>query len=123
MTITIAGKELGIRFNNHAIEKLIGVKGNMTNSAWVISIVWGGICGYEFAKQIDEQITFEDVIHYVDNSFEDDIAKQKIMDVQKEFYESQEYTKLIKKGKEAIEADEQKKSLLSMTSTSTPGDL
>lgn len=127
MIININGKELGIKFNNRAIEKLGDVKDMGLGFGFITSIVWGGYCGYCFAKQIETYwtdadgkchgFTFEDISEWVDSSIDNEEIAKQIREIQHEYQESQSYQRLIKRGIEI-----EKKNSMNTTSTNTSLD-
>jgi len=98
--IDINGKKVGLKFNMYAGENLSSVKGNPTTSANIVRMVWAGILGNAFVKQIEPEVSFEDVVEWVDNltlSGDKEGVLQKISDT---FLNSQPMQKLLSKDEE-----------------------
>ena len=89
----IKGKEFGVKFNNYAMEQLSQVKGFTDNTfGFSAAMVWGGYCGWAFAKQLERELTFENISDWV----EEEATAEQIDDIAKVFMESKNYEKLIK---------------------------
>lgn len=121
MIIEINGKKVGTKFNNYAMEQIAAVKGS-GSFHFIISVIWGGYLGYCFVKQVEPEITFEEIIDWVDNATDNETISEQVKLIQSEMLASQAYLKLVKK---ATSDNSEKKSLLSelsgTTSTPTPG--
>lgn len=114
MKIEIAGKEAGIKFNMYAVEKLATLKGDITNSSFVVGIVFAGLQGWFFAQQKEINISFDEVDTWVGKqAFGVSKELNEIIELWKE---SEGYKNLVKKG---AEIEDSKKKLNGTKSTRT----
>ena len=127
MELTVNGKTLGVKFNNYAIEQLANVKGtNRSLYANATAMVWVGYLGWCYVRQIDEELTFEEVSDFVDQANADEQLAPKLVEIIGEYKKSQAYLKLMKKQTEDAKAapgegePEEKKSADLSGTTSTP---
>jgi hypothetical protein len=91
----LGGKERGFTFNNYAIS-VISEKSKGSNSmAFLYAVVYGGMSGYDYAKEIEQDYSFSDVIDWVDTSVNDG---ETFADVITEMQNSQQFKKLQEKG-------------------------
>lgn len=102
--ITLGGKERTLKFNQLAIVVLM--KKALPDYQEVTSIpamVYGGLKGYCYAKEMEEDFTFEDVCDWCENITPDDVEK-----VVAAFTEAEAYKKFVKPAKDSEQV--QKKS-------------
>lgn len=76
----LGGKQRGFLFNNYAMS-IISEKSKGSNAmAFLYAVVFGGLMGYDYAKETEVDYTFSDVIEWVDDAmnggetFEDVVA-------------------------------------------------
>ena len=101
MIIKIAGKDVGIKFNNFAIEQLGKIKGSESSYyAYIATLVWCGYLGYCFVKQIEQELDFEAVSDWVDSSVNDESILPEIQKVSEAYAESQIFKRMQKKSLE-----------------------
>ncbi len=65
-TIEISGRKVGLKFNMYAIEQFEQVKGRAGNIKNFTTIIWAGLLGNAYVKQIEPELTFEDISDWVD---------------------------------------------------------
>lgn len=106
--ILINGKNIGLKFNMYAAENLSNIKGNPTTSANIVRMVWAGVLGNSFVKQIDPEVTFEDVADWVEDLTLNGDKEGILQKVSDTFLGSQPVQKLIEKGTEELAEDEKK---------------
>jgi hypothetical protein len=64
--ITINGRKAGLKFNMYAIEQFETIKGRNGNIKNFTTIIWAGILGNAYVKQIEPEFTFEEVCDWLD---------------------------------------------------------
>lgn len=64
--VEINEKKVGLKFNMYAAENFTNVIGSQTSSANIVRMIWAGILGNAFVKQIDPEVSFEDVADWVE---------------------------------------------------------
>lgn len=95
--LNLGGKERGFSFNQYAIS-LIAERSRGDNTlASLYAIVWGGINGYDYAKGLDVDYNFENVIDWVDQAT---MAGETFESIVNELVESQSWKHLMKQGEE-----------------------
>jgi hypothetical protein len=93
--------ELGIKFNNYAIEQLTAVKGNTGGYyGFVTAIVWGGYLGHCFDKQIEPELSFGEVSDWVDEA-----TPEQLNPIAEQFRSSKSYEKMMKKSTESTDKE------------------
>src|SRR3954467_9280312 len=65
--ITINGRKAGLKFNMYAIEQFETIKGRNGNIKNFTTIIYAGILGNAYVKQIEPQFTFEEVSDWVED--------------------------------------------------------
>lgn len=98
--IEINGKKVGLKFNMAAGESLATVKGAKSTYSNIVTIVWAGILGNAFVKQIDPEVTFEEVAEWVEDKSLSGDEEGELNKVSDAFLQSQPIQKLINTGKE-----------------------
>lgn len=101
INIEIGGKHRTLKFNMRAIETFSEIKngGNGTLSA-AASMIYSGLIGYYYAKQVEPDFTFEDVNDWVEELIYD--GKEEIISkIDKCFGESRALIYFMKKVDEA----------------------
>lgn len=114
MYVEINGKDYYIKFNQYALEafsKMLDWDGEVITS--IYATVWAGLKGGAFVKQEDLDLTFEQVVDWVDKKTDED--HQLIAKICNTWSDTFIYKKWIKQVKEAVE----KKTLMSTGSEST----
>jgi|GEM_PF-3313361 hypothetical protein len=67
--IEISGRKTGLKFNMYAIERMGEIKGvPVSGVRYITALVYGGILGNAYAKQVEPEFTFEDVLEWVDEN-------------------------------------------------------
>lgn len=66
--ITVNGKTIGLKFNMYAIERYNEIKG-IGGAKHAVAMVYGGMLGNCFVKQIEPEISFEEIVDWVDEDF------------------------------------------------------
>lgn len=122
MLIEINSTQVGLKFNNYAIEQLAKVKGSGNSYfGFVATLVWCAYLGWCFAKQVEPKLDFEAITEWVDSSVNNDNVAKQITAVYELYTESEAYKKLQKKSEpNGVNGHESKKSS-SKKSTSSPG--
>lgn len=99
MIIQVQGKDVGLKFNNYAIEQLSKVKGSGNSYyAFIATLVWCGHLGYTFAKQVESVVDFEAVTEWVDSSVNNPEVGDEIKKVYDLYTECEAYKKMQKKS-------------------------
>lgn len=99
MIIEIANKKIGVKFNNYAIEQLPTIKkSDKSYYAFLSTLIWCGYLGWCYAKQLDEDLTFEDVSDWVDSSINDENIAEQIRQVFELYTQSPAYQRMQKKS-------------------------
>ena len=99
----LGGKERGFLFNNYAMS-IIGEKSKGPNAmAFLYAVVFGGMMGYDYAKEKEVDYAFSDVIEWVDDAMN---AGETFEDVVSSMQGSKQFQKLTTV---AETADEDKK--------------
>jgi len=99
---------LQTKFNYYAIEQFGKVKGEAdSNVVYTVRLLYCGYLGYCFAKQQAPEITYEEILDWLDESIDDEAALNEIALVKKAWTESTAFEKLIKKGLAAQEKKSQ----------------
>lgn len=109
--ITINGKELKVKFNYYAIEQFAGVKGEAgSNVAYTVKLLWGGYQGYCFAENKEPEITYAEILDWLDDNLDNAENLKEVAVIKDEFLKSKAFEKLIKKSLKDNQETEEKKS-------------
>jgi hypothetical protein len=94
MGIKIKGHDIGYRFNNYAIDLMPQIKGAVTVlSAHILRVLWGGYQGLCYYKQIDPEITFQDLVDWADEHIDEDVYQPFFVQMTTDFQNSQSFKK------------------------------
>ncbi len=118
MQIEISGKKVGIKFNKFAIEELGKMpylkkfvekknKEPVNTYGYSICVILAGYKGWCFLRDIDEEITKEDISEWVDKSFVDESINQQIAAILQYYMESDFHASVQKKSLELTETESQ----------------
>lgn len=104
---TSSGKvvDAGFKFNiNYAFESLISMKGIINFTSLGTAMIFCAYKAWCYAKQIDEELTFEDILDWIDSGNNEDIIRM----LTDEFQSSPVWKKVQEslKKNEATQADE-----------------
>lgn len=105
--VEINGKPVGLKFNMYATEtysngvKTGGLSGN------IVKMVWAGIIGNAFVKQIEPELTFEDVAEWVEYLTLKGDKEQVLQKISDTFLSSESVKDVIEKSK--VAGDDTKK--------------
>jgi hypothetical protein len=109
--ITINGRKAGLKFNMYAIEQFETIKGRNGNIKNFTTIIYAGILGNAYVKQVEPQFTFEEVCDWLDEQLLNGDANGELKHLMEVFANS----RAIKKGDDNNEPDEEaKKKLMEM---------
>jgi len=114
--VEINGKKVGLKFNMYAAENLNSIKGNPTSGANIIRMVWAGIIGNAFIKQIEPEVSFEEVADWAEILMLKDDADNTLQKIVETFLEAQPVKVLMDKAKQQEEEEAKKKPLTGTTS-------
>lgn len=64
--VEINGKKVGFKFNRYCVEQVPFIKGNMSITNNVTAIIYCGMLGNCYAKQIEPVMTFEEMSDWID---------------------------------------------------------
>jgi hypothetical protein len=64
--ISILGRVAGLKFNMYAVERFEEIKGTSGTVRNFTAVIWAGLLGNCFAKQIEPEFTFEQVCDFVE---------------------------------------------------------
>lgn len=103
----IGGKERGFSFNNYALHLISKKSKQDSEMAFLYATVYGGLSGYDYAKEQEQEYTFSDVIDWVDEAINNGVD---FSDVIAEMQESKAFKKLTE------QADGEKKTLATQSS-------
>jgi hypothetical protein len=110
--ITINGRKAGLKFNMYAIEQFETIKGRNGNIKNFTTIIYAGILGNAYVKQIEPQFTFEEVSDWVEYLVLNGDPGGELNRVSEIFTNSQVLRTLIDKAnKNGEPAEEQKKTI------------
>ena len=65
-TITLNGKERGLKFNQLAIEIIAQYNDTNTNTGFLYAMIYGGLKGNSYVKREEADYTFEEVCDWID---------------------------------------------------------
>lgn len=106
--IKINGRNVGFKFNiNRAIESIGFIKGVVAVSSLSMAMIWCGYQAWCFVKQIDEEITFEEMIDWM----EADENQDQVAEIAKELEASKLFkvvADMLENLKKKLSADELK---------------
>jgi hypothetical protein len=105
LQIELGGKTRGLKFNQLAIELIAKNNDAETLSAYMYSVVYGGLRGNSYVKREEVDYTFEDVCDWVDNL---DNKEEVMIKVSNTLAETQTFKKLISSNEEAKEESKKK---------------
>jgi hypothetical protein len=110
--ITINGRKAGLKFNMYAIEQFETIKGRNGNIKNFTTIIYAGILGNAYVKQVEPQFTFEEVSDWVEELVLNGDTEGELNRVSEIFTNSQVLRTLIDKAnKNGEPAEEQKKTI------------
>lgn len=115
--INLGGVERGLKFNIYGIEKMTEKMRGSSLMAFAYAMVWGGLQGNSYAKELEPDYTFDQVIDWVDEMGEE--KNQVIEDVTKVLMSTQGYKDLIKIGAEVLSNEGDKKKVTETPATPT----
>lgn len=107
--VSINGKTIGLKFSMYAGENLSSVKGNPTSSANIVRIIWVGVLGNAYTKQIEPEITFEEVVDWVEDKILNGDEEGIIQKISDTFLSAEPIKKLIERSQELEEEAKKKK--------------
>lgn len=122
MQIEINGKKVGVKFNNYAVERFNDLL-NITDTAsgeqyaYVYAGIEGWRCVTEFAPGstfVAPVVSFEEIVEWVDSASENDEVFETVKQIRQLFVEHP----VMKKAIAIVEAQQQKKSLITEVTTS-----
>lgn len=98
--------ERGLKFNNYGLEIMAGKMGGSALS-FAYAMIYGGLMGNSYAKEIEPEYSFENVIDWIDEIPQ---AERVVMieNVTKVMTETQNYKDLIKAGTEVKDTAKKK---------------
>lgn len=108
-TVIINGKTVGVKFTIYGIQEMEKIKGVSSLSSNILALVWGGIVGNAFAKQIDTEVNFEEVSDWLEGLQLSGGASEEIAKINTAFETSLVYEKIIKPTAEVKEEVAKKK--------------
>ncbi len=113
-TIEIAGRKVGLKFNMYAIEQFETIKGRDGNIKNFTTIIWAGLLGNAYVKQIEPEFTFEDINDWVDEQILQGDESGELNRISEVFLNSQVLQGTIKKAQSNgdIESDVLKKKVV-----------
>jgi hypothetical protein len=95
--IMIQGKRIGLKFNMYAFEQYETIKGKAGNIKNFTTVIWIGYLGNCYAKQIEPDLTFEQISDWVDESMANNEQEQ-LTRISEVFLNSQVLKGLISQG-------------------------
>lgn len=98
--------EYGLKFNNYALEIMSNKMGGSAMS-FTYAMVYGGMRGNSYAKEVEPDYTFENVIDWIDAMKKAERISV-IEDVTKVMVATQNYKDLINEGTKVIESGKKK---------------
>ncbi len=76
--------EAGFKFNNWAFEHYAIMKGKaLSMDSIAVALIYCGYCGWCYARQKDEQLTFENIIDWVDSETDKLFVESLIEEIKK----------------------------------------
>ena len=78
MIIKINNIDAGFKFNNYAFEHLPLMKGVDSFTSMGTAMIFCAYKGWCYARQKDEQLTFENIIDWIDSGENEDIVRELI---------------------------------------------
>lgn len=98
MIIEIKGKQVGLKFNRYAIEELgrmpafqkiaADKKAGLNTTGFSMALIFCAYKGWCFLKEIEPELTLEDVSDWIDLSWNDPAINEKIAEVITEYTKS-----------------------------------
>jgi hypothetical protein len=74
--LEIGGKLRGLKFNKLALNQMqVNINWEMYDATAKYGLIYGGLVGNNFVKQVENDFTFEDVCDWVDMMSDEDILK------------------------------------------------
>lgn len=106
--IEVNGKNVGLKFNMYALEQFQSIKGNNTLTKYIATVIYAGVLGNAYVKQIEPELTFEEVNDFYEEQFMAGDPNGVLDKISSTFIESQAY-KFYSKAKEEDDSKKKKK--------------
>lgn len=106
--VNLGSKERGLKFNQLAFETFLrNINAEALNTSSTYAMFFAGLEGNRTVKREEPDYTFEQVCEWVDELFEQEGGKEKILEVDKVFQETTAFKNFIKEHEGSVRSTEE----------------